>query len=401
MSHLDEGTIHAWLDDALPADEAARVEAHARECAACAAMVAEARGFIAGASRLVSSLDVVRGNAIPAASAPTRKATSSGSLWKSLKLTPARAAIAATLLIGVASMFTLRHQDVDLGLPAAEKIASPASVPIVGTTADAAPAPTAAPAPSAGTAAVRATAPSRVGATQQLAEDRAATKRDDVARANAAEEPKARVASVDSVVANNAASVAPVASASAAAERKVASAMPAAPLSPVVPPASSAPVARLQRAATDTSLRLSEVTVTGAMTGIASRAPMSDAAGSSISRGFASESPRAIAAAEVRAVGCYSVQLDRAVNLRGFPAQFLLARDSLTRKSVHAIDAGRDSVLNGATWRILTGAHVVVVGPDAQFSSVSLQFALDSTRATVRAMAGTTDATITRMACPR
>ena len=29
MEHIDEGTIHAWLDGALPASEGARVEAHA------------------------------------------------------------------------------------------------------------------------------------------------------------------------------------------------------------------------------------------------------------------------------------------------------------------------------------------------------------------------------------
>src|SRR4051812_25492127 len=107
--HLDEGTIHAWLDGALPPDESARIEAHTKECAECAALVAEARGFVAGASRIVSSLDVVRGNVIPAA-APAAPA-SKKSLWKKLKLTPARAAIAATILVGVASMFSLRKQD--------------------------------------------------------------------------------------------------------------------------------------------------------------------------------------------------------------------------------------------------------------------------------------------------
>ena len=28
MQHLDEGTIHAWLDGALPDDEASEVEQH-------------------------------------------------------------------------------------------------------------------------------------------------------------------------------------------------------------------------------------------------------------------------------------------------------------------------------------------------------------------------------------
>ena len=66
MPHPDEGTLHAWLDGALPADEAARVEAHAAECAACAAAVAEARGLIAASSRIVAALDRVPGGVVPA-----------------------------------------------------------------------------------------------------------------------------------------------------------------------------------------------------------------------------------------------------------------------------------------------------------------------------------------------
>ena len=30
MQHLDEGTIHAWIDGELPPDEASRVEAHVK-----------------------------------------------------------------------------------------------------------------------------------------------------------------------------------------------------------------------------------------------------------------------------------------------------------------------------------------------------------------------------------
>lgn len=67
MTHIDEGTIHAWLDDALAPDEAARVERHVRECADCAAAVAEARGLIAASSRILSALDNVEGGVIPRA----------------------------------------------------------------------------------------------------------------------------------------------------------------------------------------------------------------------------------------------------------------------------------------------------------------------------------------------
>ena len=67
MQHLDEGTIHSWLDGALSADEAARVEAHVAECPECAAAVAEARGFIAASSRILTALDNVPRGVVPAA----------------------------------------------------------------------------------------------------------------------------------------------------------------------------------------------------------------------------------------------------------------------------------------------------------------------------------------------
>lgn len=65
MEHIEEGTIHAWLDDALASDEAARVEQHVRECAECAAAVAEARGLIAASTRILSTLDDVPGGVVP------------------------------------------------------------------------------------------------------------------------------------------------------------------------------------------------------------------------------------------------------------------------------------------------------------------------------------------------
>ena len=74
MQHLDEGTIHAWLDDALPADEAARVAAHVASCASCADAVAEARGFMAAASRIVRALDIVPADVVPAPRADVPRA---------------------------------------------------------------------------------------------------------------------------------------------------------------------------------------------------------------------------------------------------------------------------------------------------------------------------------------
>src|SRR5437016_12841699 len=105
MQHLDEGTIHAWLDGALSAAEAEEVAAHVADCRECAAMVAEARGMIVAAGNIISALDHVRGSVIPAPSAP---AAGQLSLWRRLRFTPARAALAATLLIAVASLLTVR-----------------------------------------------------------------------------------------------------------------------------------------------------------------------------------------------------------------------------------------------------------------------------------------------------
>jgi len=67
MQHLDEGTIHAWLDGALTADEAARADAHVRDCPQCQAAVADARGFIAASSRILTALDNAPRGVIPAA----------------------------------------------------------------------------------------------------------------------------------------------------------------------------------------------------------------------------------------------------------------------------------------------------------------------------------------------
>jgi hypothetical protein len=106
MQHLEEGTIHAWLDGALSSDDAAHVEDHVQHCDECAAMVADARGLIAGASRIVSALDIVPGGVLPksttAVAAPPR------SLWRSLHLSPFRAALAASVMVAVGSLFALR-----------------------------------------------------------------------------------------------------------------------------------------------------------------------------------------------------------------------------------------------------------------------------------------------------
>jgi anti-sigma factor RsiW len=106
MQHLDEGTIHAWLDGALDAEESARAEQHAASCASCAAAVAEARGLVAGASRILGSLDDVPSGVVPGSAFTQRR---SRSLWTRLHLSPARAAAAAVLIVAVGTTLVLRQ----------------------------------------------------------------------------------------------------------------------------------------------------------------------------------------------------------------------------------------------------------------------------------------------------
>ena len=81
MRHLDEGTIHAWLDGALDAEQEREAEAHAARCTECAVKVADARGMIAAASRVLTALDDVPGGVLPQGSnamPPVRSSIASG-----------------------------------------------------------------------------------------------------------------------------------------------------------------------------------------------------------------------------------------------------------------------------------------------------------------------------------
>ena len=79
MQHLEEGTIHAWIDGALSAVEAREVEAHLGVCEACANMAAEARGLVAASSRILTALDDVPSGVIPTSTAAaTRSADIDG-----------------------------------------------------------------------------------------------------------------------------------------------------------------------------------------------------------------------------------------------------------------------------------------------------------------------------------
>ncbi|HEY6088936.1 MAG TPA: zf-HC2 domain-containing protein [Gemmatimonadaceae bacterium] len=122
MQHLDEGTIHSWLDGALSPHEAARVEAHVAECPECRTAVAEARGFIAASSRILTALDNAPRGVVPVAG-PKRRVDPM--VWR----------IAATLLVvagGTLVVVRNREGDEQLMSAKAERVtftAKPTTAP--------------------------------------------------------------------------------------------------------------------------------------------------------------------------------------------------------------------------------------------------------------------------------
>jgi anti-sigma factor RsiW len=63
MSHVDDGTLHAYLDGELSAVERERLEAHLAGCEPCQARLAEERGLVERASRIL-------GQALPPVHSP-------------------------------------------------------------------------------------------------------------------------------------------------------------------------------------------------------------------------------------------------------------------------------------------------------------------------------------------
>ncbi|HEY0931380.1 MAG TPA: von Willebrand factor type A domain-containing protein [Gemmatimonas sp.] len=117
--HLEEGTVHTWLDGVFDADAAAAVSAHVNGCAACMALVAEARGLLAGSSRILAALDVTPAGVVPAEDASRTAARIAASVPMSQpKRTTAKtrriqpwwysAAAAAVLVVGVGGTMWMR-----------------------------------------------------------------------------------------------------------------------------------------------------------------------------------------------------------------------------------------------------------------------------------------------------
>jgi hypothetical protein len=357
MQHLEEGTIHAWLDGELSAAEQAQAERHVAECADCAAAVAEARGMIAGASRIVSALDVARGagggGVLPRQSA---KPAAARSVWHSLRLTPTRAALAASILVAAGALFTVNHATSNKMAPFADAVRAPqiamprSAGPVPASDAAASPKPTLA-------AAVDSTAP-RAAVTvtkQSAAPQRARTVQPStLAEAKRGDSVLRREVQAANAVASTSASV--------AATEKAAAPPPSAPASnvrtPITPAASAAGAAgavggvvadrrseparaldSLDKTRPDTvraapesrrqafqssPLRLENVITTGAATG------------------------------RFDLVGCYQIKPDSSALLHFLPNWFALERTTgaAMPNPVRAVtpDGRKDSVVTGSSW---------------------------------------------------
>ena len=121
MQHPDEGTIHSWLDGALSPEQAVEMESHIAACPSCAAAVAEARGFIAASSRILTALDHVPRGVIPAAPGGKRDLRV---FWR---------AAAAMLVVAGGSLVVMREGGQDASVssrtPATTTFTRPATTP--------------------------------------------------------------------------------------------------------------------------------------------------------------------------------------------------------------------------------------------------------------------------------
>ncbi len=117
MQHPDEATIHAWLDGALSAGEAARLEGHVAACSDCAGKVTEARGFIAASARILKSLDAAPRGVIPSTQSRSRPN------WPLIQA-------AAALLVVAAGTMVFRARPVETNPPnVATTVTGPVALP--------------------------------------------------------------------------------------------------------------------------------------------------------------------------------------------------------------------------------------------------------------------------------
>ncbi len=117
MSHVDDGTLHALVDNALDASERQGVETHLATCGDCARRFAEATAMARQVVTLLSALDEVpaRVRVVPPVVAPTVESKPDISPLRRRVFTLRRVAIAASLLMvaGVSYEVGTRREALD------------------------------------------------------------------------------------------------------------------------------------------------------------------------------------------------------------------------------------------------------------------------------------------------
>lgn len=343
MQHLDEGTIHAWLDGALVGDEAAAVARHVDECRECAAMVAEARGMIAATGRIVSALDDVPAGVIPM---PRQARAAQHSLWRRLRFTPARAALAATVLLTVGTLFASRQSETRKDVESAEQ----AVAPVVART-DSLATPARRTAATTGAGPAPTTAP-KASEIRRSREDSPAVAR------NSATESRAKAVVGAATITADAPPTPAIRTAPATAPPAAdAAGLPASP--------------RVATKASDTRLNLQRAAV--AAPRFDSIAPTRDTAGVAAGRrkfekvqqleAITMTGAQASQTGKDDPRGCYELQADSASAPRGIPLRFALqlARGSEGNVVRAVSPEGRlDSVMVGSTWRPVAPGRVTV-----------------------------------------
>ena len=382
MQHPDEGTIHAWLDesDALSPRERAELAEHVAGCPQCREAVAEARGMIAGASRIVAALDVVRGDVISGSNPQSRAAGLRRPIWRVLRLTPARAALAATVMIAVAIWQGQRARGSEGQRPGVPPVPGRAGTAATTDTASAAAAPAAAtpaPAPSSPAASGRAGTVARSAAKKGVVQTAQTT----VKREKVAAVERARVDSIDkplvAVATTGAQSPAPAG---------VGGVAPAA--------APSAPFDtsrnRLQRAAM-TTRRATEAAA--APRQLESRVLDLRQANVGMGPPF---------------TGCYEIVNDSGVSAPQFPQRFWLQRAAPEshigplRNVARALgpDGRVDASIPEGTWRAISATAAEVSWPSTGQAALTISFAPATVTGEMATANGVRHTEIRRIGCP-
>jgi hypothetical protein len=100
MPHVDEGQLHALLDDALAQDEALALHEHARNCAQCAARLDQARALRARAAALLATAQPSRAG-IPAFETVLERAQRSPAARSAWAPSTSSLARAATIILAL------------------------------------------------------------------------------------------------------------------------------------------------------------------------------------------------------------------------------------------------------------------------------------------------------------